>query len=83
MDERAIKIKSLQQIWANLPFLVRFGLNLGLNNLKFCQEAIFAVDWVYSIESIKLNRFDPIDIKNWVKIGPKMDERAIQFYKVD
>ena len=25
----------------NHPFLVRFGLNLGLNNLKFGQEAIF------------------------------------------
>jgi len=24
-----------------LPFLVIFGLNLGLNNLKFGQEAIF------------------------------------------
>ncbi len=32
-----------------LPFLVRFGLNLGLNNLKFDQEAIF--EWIDSIGS--------------------------------
>jgi len=37
----------------NHPFLVRFGLNLGLNNLKFGQEAIFDL-----IESIRLNRVD-------------------------
>jgi hypothetical protein len=42
------------------PILVRFGLNLGLNNLKFDQEAISnrldsigstRLDWIDSIES--------------------------------
>ena len=37
------------------PFLVRLGLNLGLNNLKLDQEAIFEVN---SIESIR-DRVDP------------------------
>ncbi len=45
------------------PFLVRFGLNLVLINLKFSQEAIFAVDLIKSsrsnrVESIQLSRFD-------------------------
>jgi len=38
----------------NWPFLVWFGLNLGLNNLKFVQEDIFY--WIllkYRIDSIK------------------------------
>jgi len=34
------------------PFWVRFGLNLGLNNLKFGQKAI--CDWIELIESIGL-----------------------------
>jgi len=50
----------------NKSFLVLFGLNSGLNNLKFKQEAIFAVDlakkswsdWVNPIRSIWLGRFD-------------------------
>jgi len=43
------------------PFLVRFGLNLGLNNLKFNQEAIFAVDSIESIQSSRSDRVDPIE----------------------
>ena len=43
-------MQKLDQKW---PFLVRFGLNLGLNNLKFDQEAIFEVN---SIESIRSGR---------------------------
>jgi hypothetical protein len=37
------------------PFMVRFRLNLGLNNLKFVHKSISAV------ESIRSIRFDPID----------------------
>jgi hypothetical protein len=38
--------------------LVRFWLNLGLNNLKFGQESISAVDLIQSNQS---NRIDPIE----------------------
>ena len=47
-------MQKLDQKW---PFLVRFGLNLGLNNLKLDQEAIFEVN---SIESIR-DRVDRVD----------------------
>jgi len=42
------------------PFLVRFGLNLGLNNLKFNQEAIFSFDSIESIRSSRSVRVDSI-----------------------
>ena len=38
----------------NLTIMVRFRLNLGLNNLKFVHKSISAV------ESIRSDRFDPI-----------------------
>ena len=41
-------------------FLVRFGLNLGLNNLKFGQEAIS--DRIDSIGSTRSDRRDRIDV---------------------
>ncbi len=56
------------------PFLVRFELNLGLNNLKFGQKAI-------SVRSDQPDRSDQkwlsgqilscLDL-NWAQIGPKM-----------
>jgi len=39
MFEKLIKFFGLQK--CHLQFLVQFGLNLGLNNLKFGEEAIF------------------------------------------
>jgi len=36
----------------NWIILVRFGLNVGLNNLKFGQEAIFLLNWLNQINSI-------------------------------
>ena len=53
----------------NQPFLVRFGQNLGLNNLKFGQESIFAVD---SIGSTRSTRSDRIDCKNGLCHRPQM-----------
>jgi hypothetical protein len=44
-------MQKLDQKW---PFLVRFGLNLGLNNLKIDQEAIF--NRINSIGSTQLDR---------------------------
>ncbi len=50
---------NLRPNWTNNAI---FGLNLGLNNLKFNKEAIFADDL---IESIQLSRSDQVDsIKN-------------------
>jgi len=37
------------------PYLVLFGLKFGLNNLKFVQEAIFAI----IIELNRLNQIKP------------------------
>jgi hypothetical protein len=42
----------IQIFW---PFLVRFELNLGLNYLKFSQEAIFAVDLIRSSRSDRVD----------------------------
>jgi hypothetical protein len=47
------QLQKLDQKW---PFLVRFGLNLGLNNLKFDQEAIS--DRLDLIGSTRLDRID-------------------------
>jgi hypothetical protein len=44
--------------WLKTPFLVRFGLNLGLNSLKFGQKAIS--DRIDSIWSSQSNWVDPI-----------------------
>jgi len=49
----------LDQKW---PFLVRFGLNLSLNNLKFDQEAIS--NQINLIGSTRLDQLDRIDCKN-------------------
>jgi len=42
--------------------MVRFGLNLGLNNLKFNQEAIS--DQIDLIGSTRSSRFDRVDQVN-------------------
>ncbi len=54
-----------EQKW---PFLVWFGLNLGLNNLKFDQEAIF--DWIASIGLTWLDRLDGSTRSDWLQKWP-------------
>jgi len=62
--------RKLDKKW---PFLVRFGLNLGLNNLKFDQEAIS--NRIDSIGSTWSDRSDRIECKNgWFL---KFDQEAI------
>jgi len=70
-------IKSTQSNQLNGAVLVQFGLNLGLNYLKFGQEAIFAVestqldqldgstwlDWLGQIDSIGSTWSDQINCK--------------------
>jgi len=48
--------------FAILPFMVWFGLNLGLNNLKFGQEAIFC-HWINSVQSNRLESIESIQSK--------------------
>jgi hypothetical protein len=47
--------------------LVRFGLNLGLNNLKFDQEAIFAVYLIQLSRYDRSNKSDRVDFdQKWL-----------------
>ena len=52
------------------PFMVRFRLNLGLNNLKFVHKSISAVE---------SNRFDPIGSIRSIRCNPIDAIRSIRF----
>jgi len=48
-----LKSGSIKNNRLDWPFLVQFGLNLGLNNLKFGQEAILQSIWSNWVDLIK------------------------------
>jgi len=62
----------MQKLDQKLPFLVRFGLNLGLNNLKFDLEAISN-----RIDSIGSTRSDRAFGLNLCLNNLKFDQEAI------
>ena len=65
-------MQKLDQKW---PYLVWFGVNLGLNNLKFDQEVISdRIDSIGSTQSDRSDRLDRIDrIERIDRIDVKMD----------
>jgi hypothetical protein len=54
-----------------LPFLVRFRLNLGLNNLKFVHK---------SISAVKSNRFDSIRLIRFDRVNSMESIRLVYSY---
>jgi hypothetical protein len=73
-------MQKLDQKW---PFLVRFGLNLGLNNLKFDQEAIFEVNPIGSIRD-RVDWVDPQSGRSAIgSIRDRVDPRSGRSDRVD